>query len=262
MKSLYPLALLIPLTLIISCNEQIKPIPDKKVSTLNGTSLIIGDPFNYGLEDLALFPVGANYTPTVVEGRGSLTKLKAYDKGTLSMGLTKNEAVLNDEFAKTEYINENDDVFDIRNILFRNLSTGNTYTLTNDTIHIISFALHREFKKPFIFYRIVKEDYNNDSVYNKQDGILLFTSDLDGKNFTQITPGNESFEKYEPYLKSNTILVKTRIDANRDSVYNHHDETNFREVSLAKPAMGKEIFSQGMRDSLRKLILPNKMKEE
>ena len=259
MKTLAPLSIILISIFIVSCKKESKP---KNTSQLNGTSLIIGDPFNYGLDDLALFPVGSNYRPEVVERRGDSRKLEAFASGTVSMGLMANDAnTKNDVYAETEYINRHENVFDIRNILFRNLKTGKTYTLTNNTVHIISFALHKEFEKPLIFYRVVKKDYNKDSVYNAQDGIQLYTSDLRGKHFTQITPDSESFDKYELYLKSQTMLVKTRLDNNKDSAYNHHDETNFREVSLKEPAMGEEIFSQGMRDSLRSLILPAPTKD-
>jgi hypothetical protein len=38
---------------------------------------------------------------------------------------------------------------------------------------------------------------------------------------------------------------------NNDSTFNAADETNFRNISLVTPAMGKEIFSLALRDSLR-----------
>lgn len=55
---------------------------------------------------------------------------------------------------------------DITNLLFYDLVSGESYPLTEDSLHIISFALHKEFANPLIFYRIVKEDHNEDGLYN------------------------------------------------------------------------------------------------
>ena len=105
-----------------------------------------------------------------------------------------------------------------------------------------------------IFYRVVKHDFNNDSVYDSKDAIILYVSDLDGKNLIQITPDNERFVDYTKYSEHNLILIKTIIDSNNDSIFANTDETSFREMKLNNPAMGKEIFSVSLRDSLRSIL--------
>jgi hypothetical protein len=129
--------------------------------------------------------------------------------------------------------------------------TGKSKRLVSDTIHILSFALHKEFAKPLIFYRIVKQDLNNDNKYNSLDPVMLYVSDFNGDSLIQVTPINEHFLDYNYYSKSKIILIKTIIDSDNDKVFSGADETNFLEMKVAKPTSGKEIFSKSLKDSLR-----------
>jgi GH15 family glucan-1,4-alpha-glucosidase len=114
--------------------------------------------------------------------------------------------------------------------------------------------LHKDYDNPLIFYRVVKNDNNKDSIFNKNDAVMLYVSDLYGKNFTQITPEDEHYVNYTLYSERKTILIKTIIDSDNDSSFTVVDETNFREMSLDKPAMGRSIFSNTLKDSLRSLL--------
>lgn len=255
MKNTLPILALVLFIMASSCRPKNTP---QHQSTLKGTSLIIGDPFNYGLENLVLFPVGANYSQAVLERSGGNEKIGRYNNGSFSLNVLKNKKEVQiDKDAWAEYENRDDDFFDIRNILFRDLKTAKTYTLTQDTVHILSFALHKEFERDLIFYRIVKSDYNKDSMYTAKDAVQLYMSDLDGKNFVQITPDSENFVSYQVYPDNNIMLVKTNIDRNEDGKFTSIDETNFREVNLKKPELGIEIFTDGLKDSLRSLIGTN-----
>jgi hypothetical protein len=80
---------------------------------------------------------------------------------------------------------------------------------------------------------------------------MLFVSDIYGKNLTQITPDNEQFVDYFYYPQTQTILIKTIIDADKDKNFTNFDETNFREMKIKEPAMGREIFKKSLKDSLR-----------
>jgi hypothetical protein len=236
--------------LILSCKKKTeeKKEEQKDPAVKRNTALIIGNPMDCGLDNMQLFPVGANYKPAVYGNTNEEIRNKMRE-GTVAFSV--NTSGLFDKSASTEYVNSNEEVFDIRNILFYSLNTGKSYPLISDTIHILSFALHREFVKPMIFYRIVKIDYNKDSLYNSSDPVLLYISDLNGKGLVQVTPDNEQFLDYFYYPTSKTILVKTALDNDKDTAFTASDETNFREVQLMSPAMGREIFSKSLKDSLR-----------
>ncbi|MBR9859836.1 hypothetical protein GYB22_03635 [bacterium] len=217
------------------------------------TSVIIGDPFQYGEESILIFPVGRKYTPEIIEAKLGISSRDDYSK-TLNFNSNESQDSRIDKRANREFVNMDDLQNDIRNILFYDKESGKTYPLSLDTLHILSFAIHADFTRPLIFYRIVKHDFNQDSVYTDKDGVMLYVSDEDGKNFTQITPEDEQFLSYDVHYKDDMILIKSRIDVNGDKEYNDYDETNFRTMSLSNPEFGKEIFTKDLKDSIRALM--------
>ncbi len=227
-----------------SCKPESKTVA--AIPTDTTKSLVIGNPLDCGIEGMQIFPVGCNYKPRVYEKELEVARTSRV------LSFTANSSAGNyDRTAKTEYINTNENEFDIRNIVFYDLEAGNSYPLMSDTAHILSFALHKEFENKLIFYRVVKNDINKDSVYNASDPVMLFVSDLNGRNLTQVTPENEQFVDYFYYEKTQTILVKTVIDGNKDGSFTAGDETNFREMKIKTPTIGREIFTKSLKDSLR-----------
>jgi len=233
---------------IFSCGPTSKVEPEKKIVISKEKSLIIGNPFDCGIENMLIFLVGTNYKPDIFEGQQQLTTTTS----DVVLNFCANvSGSTNDRYASTEYINKNENEYDIRNILFYDQGTKKSYPLITDTVHILSFALHKEFVNPLIFYRIVKKDINKDSLFNSSDPVLLFVSDIRGKNLKQITPDDQQFLDYFYYEKTNTILIKTSIDGNKDLHFTNNDETNFTSMDLKAPAMGQEIFTKSLKDSLR-----------
>lgn len=250
MNLLYTLPAVVLGSALFSC----KPVPSENAASAipDSSGVIIGNPFSYGLSNFMIFPVGCNYSPSIYENpkiaedfvvsNGCAVSLTANCTGSFYDSNTS---------SGYEYINPYSQFYDIRNILFYDKKTGLTHPLTKDTVHILSFAIHHDYKRPQIFYRIVKEDINNDSMYNELDPVMLYTSSLLGDSLVQLTPDNEQYEEYFYYAETQTILVKTRMNPDNDTSFATVMETNFREVHLSTPSLGKEIFSQGLRDSLR-----------
>lgn len=232
-----------------SCNLFKKK--DKVAPNAKSLALVIGNPFDFGLDSVIAFPVGANYNPKI---NNDNTDSDQEGNAESSITFSKNTVARYDKRATSEFVNSSERDFDIRNILFYDKITGQTFPLINDTLHILSFAIHKEFKNPLVFYRVVKIDINKDNKYNSADAVMLYTSDLKGKNFTQITPANEQFFDYFYYPETNTILIKTSIDVDDNKKFTELDETNFREMKISNPQFGKEIFSSTLKDSLRKQI--------
>jgi hypothetical protein len=233
-----------------SCQKPVEKVTAPAVLK-KSSSLIIGNPLDCGIENISIFPVGSNYKPLVYEGDiNDSESNKRMAVGCVSFAVNASSTTY-DRLAEKEYINAYDKAFDIRNILFYDLKTGKSYPLVTDSFHILSFAIHREFFSPMIFYRVVKNDINKDSVYNDKDPVMLFISDIFGKNLTQITPDNEQFLDYFYYKDSQKILIKTAIDQDGDKEFTSSDETNFRDMNIKEPKMGREIFSKSLKDSLR-----------
>lgn len=237
-------------TIFNSCSR--KKITETKPK--KDTALIIGNPFDYGMDNILIFPVGSNYKPIIYGDSRDDSDTKTLGNEYEKLSFAVNSSTLFDRNAEVEYKNTNEDKFDIRNILFYNNKTGITYPLVSDTLHILSFAMHKEFGKPLIFYRVVKKDNNKDSIFNSKDPVMLFISDMLGHNFTQITPSDEQYSDYDYYSRTQTILIKSIIDSDKDFNFSNFDETNFREMKINNPTMGREIFRKSLKDSLRQQL--------
>ncbi len=225
-------------------------------------AMVIGDPVEFGAVDYLLFPVGGNYNPEISEDKpaldfssGDMSQETSGGSNFLQLRDKKlNNSMMKDRSARYEFGNSQETQFDIRNLLFYNKKTGQSYPLVEDTIHILSFAFHYEFPRPLIFYRVVKKDINKDKKFNSQDAVMLYMSDTMGRNFVAVTPENEQLLTYFHYPESNTLLVKTALDIDRNGKFTSADETNFREVHLDKPAMGRSIFSDTLKQTLKELM--------
>jgi hypothetical protein len=251
MKNLKIITAIGVLFFLASCSETgVDSNPTKKPTKNEG--LIIGDPLDCGLDSLTVFPVGCSYEPVVIEGE------EASYKDNQDLRLSNVTFAANsvgnyyDKAAKVEYINDDNENYDIRNLLFYNLNTGESYPLVNDSIHILSFAVHKEFKNPMIIYRVVKEDYNKDKKYDSRDPVMLYVSKLNGADFQAVTPPDEFYIEYTLYAETNSILIKTAIDSNKDFEFLVDDETNFRSMKLDDPKMSVNIFDDSIKNNLRK----------
>ncbi len=154
----------------------------------------------------------------------------------------------------SEYSNADVENFDMRNLLFMNKYSKRSYTLVDSGLHILSFEIHKEFIHPYVMFKVVKRDLNGDSLYTYKDIVSLYFSNPDGSNFRQLTPDGEDYNSYFYYAETNSILVKTYSDSNANGAISEGDESNFFEVDLKNPQMGKNIFPDSIRARLKSLI--------
>ncbi len=252
MKNSIPFICLV--MIFTACNKNAPPNPSGSGKP-HKMALVIGNPIDYGMGDLLMFPIGANYNPKiekkVEEPNAEKDKTSLLNFSKNDNGFVENRQAFYDASASKEYVNPNEEDFDIRNILFYRKASGTSHILSGDTLHILSFAIHNEFKNPLILYRVVKMDINKDGKYNSLDAVMLYVSALDGSTLTQVTPPDEQFFDYFYYPEAQSILIKTAFDIDGDSRFTELDETNFREMRLDQPAMGKEIFAKSLKDSLK-----------
>jgi hypothetical protein len=244
-------------TLLVSCSETKTERQVTKVE--KSDALIIGDPIDCDLDSLLIFPLGSSYNPEVTNPQEELedgTQVSGYN-GTLNKNkvqLSANTLTLYDVQARVEYVNEQDDDYDIRNLLFYDMYSKETYPLMLDSLHILSFAVHKEYEHDMIFYRVVRNDFNDDEKYNSLDPVMLYISDLNGKNFTQITPEDQHFIDYTYYEETQSIMIKTVLDSDNNKAFLPNDETSFSSMSILEPAKAEEIFSDELKTTLRSYL--------
>lgn len=249
------LLFLFAIGLLTSCEEsndddKKEEVKERKLSTSD--ELSIGDPLNYGMDSMLIFPIGQPY----FELEEKEDKKKKRSAGSRRSKTVQVEFSPNtnlrpyDNTAEDEYVNRDLGEFDIRNMLFYNSFTQEKYPLTETNLHIISFGLHREYGRKMIFYRVVLNDYNGDGFFNDDDPVVLFVSDLYGQNFIQVTSDEERFLEYTYNEETKTIMIKTLIDSDSNKKFNSMDEVCFSTMKVLEPAMATKIFTDDMKQSL------------
>lgn len=249
------LLFLFAIGLLTSCEEsndddKKEEVEERKLSTSD--ELSIGDPLNYGLDSMLVFPIGRGYYEAEIKD----DKKKKRAGGSRRTKVSQVEFSPNtnlrpyDKTAEEEYVNRDLEKFDIRNMLFYNSFTQEKYPLTERTLHIISFGLHSEYGRKMIFYRVVLNDYNGDGFFNDDDPVVLCVSDLYGQNFVQVTSDEERFIDYTYNEETKTIMIKTLIDSDSNKKFNGVDEVCFSTMKVLEPAMATKIFTDDMKQSL------------
>jgi hypothetical protein len=253
------LLMILAFGLLASCEElQEDGIKEKEEKRKLSTSdeLSIGEPLNYGLDSMLVFPIGRAYYELEVKEDKDAMKKKRRSASNRRTKISKVEFSPNtglrpyDIMAEDEYVNRDLGEFDIRNMLFYNSFTQEKYPLTESKLHILSFGLHREFSRKMIFYRVVLKDYNGDGFYNDEDPVVLCISDLYGKNFVQVTSDDEQFMDYDYNEETETIMIKTLVDSDNNKKFNEVDEMSFSTMKINEPAMATKIFTEDIKATM------------
>jgi len=254
------LLFLLALGLITSCEElneegEKEKVKKRKLSTSD--ELSIGDPLNYGVDSMLIFPIGRAYYE--VEAKEDKKKKRRSLGGsrakTAKVEFSPNTGLRPyDNMADEEYVNRELGEFDIRNMLFYNSYTQEKYPLTETKLHILSFGLHHDLGRKMIFYRVVLNDYNGDGFFNNEDPVVLCVSDLHGRNFIQVTSDEEQFIGYSYNEETETIMIKTLVDTDNNKKFNEVDEVSFSTMKIMEPAMATKIFTDDIKQSMMSVL--------
>ena len=251
--ALYPFAVAILFATVFSACKTNTPKP---VAPKLKAGLVLGNPINYYDDSTLLFPVGCDYTPSNdnLAVRDTSPGRIFSTAGTFTVYDCTQSSANGYTAEVKEYRNLSPDNFDMRNLLFMNKFTRHSYPLADSALHILSFEIHKEFVRPYVFYKVVKQDLNGDSLFTSRDITTLYYSRPDGSHFTQLTPDGEDYSTYFYYPETHSLLFKTYRDSNNDKAIAYGDESNFYEIDLRNPGMGKNIFPDSLRDELKTFI--------
>ncbi len=135
------------------------------------------------------------------------------------------------------------------NIAFYDIKTENVNLLVSDrVIRINSFQK----LKDIMVYNVTAEDYNGDGKLDHKDPDYLFTSDLTGKRFKQITPDHVDVRSFRAIEHATVILVQTVADANKDKKFEDGDAIVPMIFDVRKMDVAKATFSASFKAELNK----------
>ncbi len=144
----------------------------------------------------------------------------------------------------------------VYNLIFYPKQGGESHLLLNKKAIIDSFDLleTKTAGKPptrVWLYQIIEQDTNKDKVFNQEDALIGYMSDLSGKNLQQVTPNNTRIINWVTVPSQNAIFIKIIKDSNNDNKFTGADKTNFVRVSLEQPSMGTEIISEQIEQQIK-----------
>lgn len=245
------------LSLSIFLSSCFKPREVKEISTPQlkiiepVDALVTGDPIDFYNTKMLVFPVGGlhyEFPPTTKYPQ----EINIKNKNFFSSSTVAN---LYDDAGTKTYRIVDESSQEVKNLIFYNKFSKEKYLLTDSALSILSFSVHKEFKEHLIFYEIVKNDINKDSIKNSLDGKILYVSKTNGKDFIQLSPDNEMYLDYFFYPETNTMLIKSVLDSNKDGFFADGEETRFTEVDLNNISLGKDIFTDDFKDVLKNMTL-------
>jgi len=126
------------------------------------------------------------------------------------------------------------------NIAFYNTKDGISKLLTSGApVRITTFQKVNN----FMVYAVTSLDYNGDGQLNQHDPTYLFTSDLNGNQFKQITPDSMHVSSFDSINKSNILLIQVQVDTNKDKKFDSSDQFVPMIFDTTKGEKAKNTFS-------------------
>ncbi|NER35365.1 MAG: hypothetical protein F6J93_15395 [Oscillatoria sp. SIO1A7] len=154
------------------------------------------------------------------------------------------------------------------NLVFYNKTSGEAHLLLKRNALIDNFTFLTE--KPEVqpgrsqpknkgkaialLVKLIENDTNGDGEINRQDAIVAYLADTDGKNIKPIMPPKTTLISWHLDAKLGFLLLKIRKDANNDGTFTKEDETTFIRVNLENPEIGTEIIPEAVRQQIEQGI--------
>lgn len=105
----------------------------------------------------------------------------------------------------------------------------------------------------YLYYNIIKDDYNNDGLFNNDDPSFLFISERSGANLKQISPDNLDLISWELLPKTNKLILQCLEDSNKDKKFDNEDVIITYIYDLEKDKLEK-IFDKDFIIKLNKIF--------
>jgi uncharacterized protein YxeA len=126
------------------------------------------------------------------------------------------------------------------NIAFYDYKTADSYLL--DSGHVMRINSFQQMKD-LLVYSVTFTDYNGDGQLDHKDPTCLFTSNLGGRNFKQITPNGRHVQNFQLIPKSTSVLIQAMADTNGDKKFGGSDEIIPMIFDSEKADTAKDTFT-------------------
>ncbi len=209
--------------------------------------LVYGDYVSLDSTDYLLVPLGMKTLDNVLDGG---LRSKSSDEYETSFSGWRSYKY---NFYALEFGNCN-------NIIFYNKKLEETHLLLNKPAIISQFYFpyyDKEYdgdKYWFILMAIHEYDSNLDGYINADDAEKVYITDLSGKVMTPVTPDNTQLVDWFIDAPTNTVLMKIRMDSNKDHKFDFNDEMEILKTSISDPTIGKAIIGSDIKNEIKKIL--------
>lgn len=240
-----------------------------------------------------LVSCGGNSPREITDSKPASAKSTPADQQQLSNNVMYEPAVLSDITGTVAYplilkktAEDDDDSYSGRgstavywNIAFYNPTTKQSYLLTNRKMMIMSYddgssngnsdlvvykhaGSDHPNKKSLRFYRVTCDDFNKNGKLDESDPIYLFVSDIDGKNFKQLSPKSMSVTDWNISVADSKVYLKVTADTDADKAFTGKDRSmpyiaDLKTLSMATPVVDSS-FNEAAGSEFKRLWAPGK----
>lgn len=145
-----------------------------------------------------------------------------------------------------EFLSSKSGEYYCANILVYNFQHDQSFKLFDHNLHIVGYRTYLSSKswrekpatsefKDWILYE-VKIDHNKNGKMDGSDPVVLYCSDLRGRNLKQLTFEQENFVSVEIYHEQNFALITMQRDMNQDVKFDN-DDRDYYFVKLDLPTL-------------------------
>jgi len=124
----------------------------------------------------------------------------------------------------------------LHNLKFQKIDSENLTSLTKKNIRIKSISFLRDVfdntRKQLLVYLVLDKDTNRDHKLDDDDIKTLYISNIDGSNFTKLTPEFQELIDWKVLGIKNRLYFKSIEDTNANGEFDKDDKIHYQYINL------------------------------
>ncbi len=226
MKTKCTIISVIAILLLVSCSNEEKP---KVIYTNDKTKELKKDST---LIEIADMPIHIDSTKYLIHPIGEYQLYGSRNKGYFG-----SSNLGSGNFSISNY-NKYEITGNLHNLKFQTLDSENLTQLTNKNIRIQTVTFLRNLfdntGKQILIYRILDKDTNRDNKLDDNDIKTLYSSNINGSNFTKLTSDFQELIDWKVIDIKNRLYFRSVEDTNKNGEFDKEDKIHYQYVDFSE----------------------------
>jgi len=211
---------------LVSCKKEDETLKVKYEAEKDKVDFQKIDSTEIKIADLPIMLKGTNYLLHPVGD------VRVYSTGNSKYGSSKTKHV---SYQVSNYSSPEITGY-LSNIMFQHKDSLDLKPLTENKMQIQSVTFLDEFAlktgKKLLIYSLVDKDTNRDGKYDSNDIKALYISNIDGSDFTKLTPEFQELLDWNVILDKNRLYFRSIEDINKNGEFDSTDAINYYFIDL------------------------------